>query len=89
MSNSNANNSKLTTLSKAKIFLSIKALRLMERNNEPLTPQQNLALKNYDRYRIKELNAQITAADFNRKYEQLQAKANLTPFEEFLKEEYC
>jgi len=66
----------------------INDLREMEFNNVELSPQERLALKNYDRYRIVELNKQSTEDQYNNKYMQLQAIANLSPFTEFLKEEY-
>ncbi len=66
----------------------INDLRDMEFNNLPLTPQQRLALKNFDRYRINQLRKQRTDASFNNKYLQLQAVANLMPYDEFLKEIY-
>lgn len=69
-------------------IVSINDLKEMEFNDKELTPQQYLALKNYDRYRVKELNKQQTEKDFHKTYLQLQAMANLTPFEDFLKEEY-
>lgn len=69
-------------------IVSINDLKEMEFNDKGLTPQQHLALKNYDRYRVKELNKQQTEKDFHKTYLQLQAMANLTPFEDFLREEY-
>ncbi len=69
-------------------IVSINDLKDMEFNEKELTPQQHLALKNYDRYRVRQLNAQKTERDFHKTYLQLQAMANLTPFEDFLKEEY-
>lgn len=68
--------------------VSINDLRDMDFKSQELSPQQRLALKNFDRYRIKELNNQVTEGAFNKKYMQLQAMANLSPFDEFLKEIY-
>jgi len=70
-----------------KPFQSINDLRELEYNNE-LETKQRLALKNFDRYRISELNSQISEENFHKKYMQLQVMANLSPFEEFLKEDY-
>jgi len=71
-----------------KKFISINDLKEMDFNDETLTPLQRNALKNFDRYRITSLNEQISESSFHKKYMQLQVMANLTPFEEFLKETY-
>lgn len=68
--------------------LSINDLREFEYKGIVLTTQQRLAVINFDRYRIKQLNSQPTEQKFHQKYMQLQVMANLSPFEEFLKEEY-
>ena len=69
-------------------IISINDLKEMEFNQKELTPQQNLALKNYDRFRVKKLNAQQSEFDFQKTYMQLQAMANLSPYDDFLKEDY-
>ncbi len=71
-----------------KPFLSINDLRDKDFNNHELTHQERLALKNFDRYRINELNKQTTENLFNQKYLHLQVMANLHPYNEFLKESY-
>lgn len=68
--------------------VSINDLRDLEYKGIELTPQQRLALKNFDRYRINQLNSQTTEQKFHKKYLQLQVMANLSPYEEFLKEIY-
>ncbi len=67
---------------------SINDLRDLEYNGVELAPQQRLALKNFDRYRINQLNCQLSEHKFHQKYMQLQVMANLSPYQEFLKEEY-
>jgi hypothetical protein len=74
--------------SNIKNFTSINDLRDLEYNSIDLTPNQRLAIKNYDRYRITELNKQSSENKFHNKYMQLQVMANLSPYEEFLKEDY-
>ncbi len=69
-------------------FLSINDLKDKEYNNLELNHNERLALKNFDRYRINELNSQTNERDFQSRYLQLQAMANLTPYEEFLQEKY-
>ncbi len=69
-------------------FFSINDIREKDYQNLDLLPNERLALKNYDRYRIAELNKQTTEEKFHSKYMQLQVMANLSPFEEFLKEDY-
>ena len=68
--------------------ITINDLRDSDFSERPLSHQQRLALKNFDRYRIHELNQQLTEADFHKKYTQIQVMANLSPFKEFLKEKY-
>lgn len=69
-------------------YLSINDLKDKEYSNTDLTHEERIALKNFDRYRIEQLNAQNSDKAFQRKYLQLQAMANLSPYDEFLKEEY-
>jgi len=73
---------------KSTAIITINDLRDSDFTGRPLSHQQRLALKNFDRYRIHKLNQQLTDADFQNKYTQIQVMANLFPFEEFLKEEY-
>jgi len=67
---------------------SINDLKDIEYKGEELTPQQRLALKNFDRYRISVLNNQPSEVNFHRAYLKLQVQANLSPYVEFLKEDY-
>ena len=69
-------------------IITINDLRDFDYSGQPLSHQQRLALKNFDRYRIHQLNQQPNEAEFHKKYEQLQVMANLSPFKEFLKEDY-
>jgi len=71
-----------------KNFLTINDLREKDYTNKELSTNERLALKNFDRYRIAELNKQVNEHAFNTKYLQLQVMANLSPFEEYLKETY-
>ena len=74
--------------SNLKDVFSINDLREKDYQNIDLSPNERLALKNYDRYRISELNKQTSEVQFHNKYMQLQVMANLSPFKEFLKEDY-
>jgi len=69
-------------------FLSINDLREKDYKDIELLPNERLAIKNFDRYRITELNRQSSEDQFHNKYMQLQVMANLSPFQEFLKEDY-
>jgi hypothetical protein len=71
-----------------KTYLTINDLREKDYTNKELSPNERLALKNFDRYRIAELNKQVNENNFNAKYLQLQVMANLSPYSEFLKESY-
>ena len=67
---------------------SINDLKEKDYQNSDLTTNERTALKNYNRYRISELNKQTSENEFNKRYLQLQVMANLSPYHEFLKEEY-
>ncbi|PJB15290.1 MAG: hypothetical protein CO118_04145 [Flavobacteriales bacterium CG_4_9_14_3_um_filter_32_8] len=82
--NNNINNKE----TKTKCFLTINDLREKDYSNKELSPQERLAIKNFDRYRIIELNKQTSESKFHIKYMQIQVMANLSPYEEFLKEAY-
>ncbi|MGB0882455.1 MAG: hypothetical protein ACPGSO_05840 [Vicingaceae bacterium] len=69
-------------------IITINDLRDFDYSGQPLSHQQRLALKNFERYRIHELNQQLSEDDFHKRYTQIQVMANLHPFKEFLKEEY-
>jgi len=84
MADSNINSIKSTI----KDHFSINDLRERDYKNIDLTTNERLALKNYDRYRISELNKQPSEDKFHNRYMQLQVMANLSPYEEFLKEDY-
>ena len=68
--------------------LTINDLRERQFNNSSLTEDEKRSLINYDSYRINYLNASDTEEEFHKRYFELQAKANLAPFTEFLKERY-
>lgn len=68
--------------------ISINDLRDKEFSGTPLTPNEKLALSNFDHYRIEILNNQESEEDFHKAYRQLQVIANLGDWKEFLKEEY-
>lgn len=70
------------------IGLSINDLREKEFNGEQLTTEEWQALKNFDRFRISDLNNQTTDMDFHKRYRELQVMANLGDYKEFLKEKY-
>ena len=88
MSNNIINNNTDNCKSNLKDFFSINDLREKDYQDIALLPNERLAIKNYDRYRISELNKQTTEDQFHNKYMQLQVMANLSPYEEFLKESY-
>ncbi len=69
--------------------VSINDLRDKEFSGVPLSFDEKRALKNYDNYRIKLLNAQQdNEPAFHNIYRQLQVIANLGDWHEFLKAEY-
>lgn len=50
----------------------------------PLTDEEKRALSNYDKYRMDYLNSAATEEVFEARYLELQAKANLASYTEFL-----
>ena len=50
----------------------------------PLTEEERTALVNYDRFRMDYLNAASTEEEFEKRYLELQVKANLSPYTDFL-----
>jgi len=68
--------------------VTINDLREKEYEGENLAPYEYLALRNFDRYRVNLLNKQTGDSDFRSTYQKLQVWANLSPFTDFLKEEY-
>ena len=67
---------------------SINDLREKEYNAEKLSKKERQALIAFDKYRIAVLNLQENEEEFHKKYLEFQTMANLTPYEEFLKETY-
>lgn len=64
--------------------VSINDLRDREFNGEALSAEERLALSNFDRYRIEQLNAQPNDMAFHEHYRQLQVMANLADWKDFL-----
>ena len=88
MSNNTGNKSTQVGKSNLRDYYSINDLREKDYKDVDLSPNERLAVKNFDRYRIAELNKQTSEDRFHNRYMQLQVMANLSPFEEFLKEDY-
>jgi hypothetical protein len=63
--------------------VSINDLRDREFNGEQLTSEEQIALHNFDQYRIDILNAQTNDMDFHEQYRQLQVLANLADWKDF------
>lgn len=70
------------------VGLSINDLREKEFNGLSLSGEERLALKNFDKFRISELNKQQSDMDFHKRYRELQVMANLGDYKEFLNEKY-
>jgi hypothetical protein len=63
---------------------SINDLRDREFNGESLSADEQTALRNYDRYRIEQLNGISDDKVFHERYRQLQVMANLGDWRDFL-----
>jgi hypothetical protein len=68
--------------------VTINDLREKDFSGHTISAEEKEALENYDQYRIDYLNASETEEEFHKRYFELQAKANLAPFTEFLKGKY-
>lgn len=77
-----------TTTSKKLLPTSINDLRDIEFSGGKLQEDQKDALSNFDRYRIQYLNSASSEEEFSDRYIEMQAKANLAPFTEFLSSPY-
>jgi hypothetical protein len=66
----------------------INDLREKEFKGVPLSHSEKLSLVNFDKFRIKELNAQLDDMSFHKRYRELQIMANLGSYTEFLDEKY-
>ena len=53
-----------------------------------LSLEQRKAIQNYEKYRVRFLNSATNDLEFRERYEELQIKANVSPFQEFLEEGY-
>ena len=67
---------------------SINDLREREFNGGYLTGEEKVALSNFDKFRLSELNHQESDAAFHKKYQELQVMANMHAYDEFLKKKY-
>lgn len=91
MSNATGKNSFQKNVSKSTLIgslISINDLRDKEYSGQYLSDEEKQALQNFDKYRLAQLSSQKSEKDFHNKYIQLQAMANLSPYQEFLKENY-
>ena len=53
-------------------------------DGEPLSREELTAISNFNRFRIAYLNSAANNAEFNKRYLELQVKANLADYKEFL-----
>ena len=69
-------------------MITINDLKELEYAESDLTPQQRLAIRNFDRFRYQTLTGITSENKFHEEFQRLQVLANLNSFEEFLKEDY-
>lgn len=70
------------------LVTSVNDLRNKELSGVKLNHEEKAALSNFDRYRISVLNAEENEDAFHLKYRQLQVIANLSDWQDFLKEDF-
>jgi hypothetical protein len=63
---------------------SINDLRDKYYDGVELSEEELLAIQNFDKYRIEYLNSSKDEEEFDKRYLELQAKANLASFKDFL-----
>lgn len=68
--------------------VTINDLKLMEKDKKELSPQQRLALKNFERFRSSKLSGIKNENKFQIEFQRFQSLANLTAYQEYLKDEY-
>ena len=68
--------------------MTINDLREIEESGKDMSPQQRLALKNFDRYKFKVLSKIKEEEKFHFEFQQIQNMAKLRNYEDFLKEEF-
>ena len=68
--------------------VTINDLKELEQNDVELSPQQRLAIKNFERYKFTSLSGIKKEDKFHKEFQRIQSLANLSKYEEFLKEKY-
>ena len=63
---------------------SINDLRDKYYDGTELSADELLAIQNFDKYRIEYLNSSPTESEFDKRYLELQAKANLENYKDFI-----
>lgn len=53
-------------------------------DGEPMSIEERTALENFDKFRMNYLNASSNDEEFEKRYLEIQAKANLASYKEFL-----
>ena len=89
MDNENSNLSKIVSRIDLGNSLTINDLRDKEFSGALLTIKEKLALSNFDKFRIRELNSIADDLSFHKRYREIQIMANIGTHEEFLNEKYC
>ena len=71
-----------------KNIVSINDLRDKDFEGIALSEEEKKALTAYDKFRLLELNKQLSDDEFNQKYTLLQVMANMRPYQDFLDPKY-
>lgn len=79
--------SRLIAKQQSGLVVSINDLRDKEFSGARLSAEEKFALSNFDKYRISILNAQENEDTFHQHYRQLQVIANLSPWQEFMRDD--
>ena len=65
-------------------MVSINDLREKLFDNEPITPEEEKAIENFDKYRLSKLSEVKNDSEFERTYLLIRAQANVLDYHEFL-----
>jgi hypothetical protein len=64
---------------------SINDLRDKYYDGKDLSNEELLAIQNFDKFRLEYLNSSANEDEFDKRYLELQAKANLAPYSDFIR----
>lgn len=80
----NDNRLKFTQTQQNQLPISINDLRERYYDGHSLSEQEFLAIQNFDKYRLAYLNSSENEEEFDKRFIEIQSKANLSPYTDFI-----